>query len=187
MLDTTVFQALVDLWGEPGWDLFASRLNKQVENYASWKPDPDAKLVNAFTANWNFNVLVYIFPPFNLLGRVLTKIDLDQCEAIVIVPMWTTQPWFAKLLRLLTDCPFILPRTSRILQHPSKDTMTLPKMTLLACRLSGRDSDVQVYRHRLLQSSCPHGDPAHVNNTGATYGSGWNFALHGLSVHTHRL
>ncbi len=32
---------------------------------------------------------MYIFfPPFNLLGRVLTKIDLDQCEAIVIVPMW---------------------------------------------------------------------------------------------------
>lgn len=33
----------------PELDLFASRLNKQIDPYCSWKPDPHAKFINAFS------------------------------------------------------------------------------------------------------------------------------------------
>ena len=41
MLLTHLFQEIVVTWGKPTIDLFASRSNKQVACYASWKPDPD--------------------------------------------------------------------------------------------------------------------------------------------------
>jgi len=49
MLSTHLFQEIVATWGEPTIDLFASRLNKQVACYASWKPDPEASYVDAFS------------------------------------------------------------------------------------------------------------------------------------------
>ena len=42
MLLTYLFQEIFATWGEAIIDLFASRLNKQVVCYASWKPDPEA-------------------------------------------------------------------------------------------------------------------------------------------------
>ena len=41
-------------------DLFASRLNARVYPYASWIPDPNAKFVRAFAANWkSFYILCF--------------------------------------------------------------------------------------------------------------------------------
>ena len=34
-------------------DLFASRVNAQLKSYVSWRPDPDAMDVDAFTLNWS--------------------------------------------------------------------------------------------------------------------------------------
>ena len=53
MLSTHFFQEIVATWGEPTIDLFASRLIKQVARYASWKPDPEASYVDAFSISWN--------------------------------------------------------------------------------------------------------------------------------------
>ena len=47
-------------------DLFASRLNAKVYPYASWKPDPNAKFVNAFAAKWK-RFSFYAFPPFSIV------------------------------------------------------------------------------------------------------------------------
>ena len=49
MLSAPIFQRIVALFGKPDIDLFASRLNAQVEDYVSWKPHPMAKFVDAFT------------------------------------------------------------------------------------------------------------------------------------------
>ena len=45
-------------------DLFASRLTRQLNRYVSWRPDPGAIHVDAFTMNWT-NLNAYAFPPFN--------------------------------------------------------------------------------------------------------------------------
>ena len=70
----------------------------------AWKPDPDAVAVDSLSIQWDYNLL-YAFPPFSLIGLVLRRIELENREAIVVVPYWTTQPWFSKLMKMLIDCP----------------------------------------------------------------------------------
>ena len=36
----------------PWVDLFASRLNRQVDLFVSWKPEPEAWAVDAFSISW---------------------------------------------------------------------------------------------------------------------------------------
>ena len=53
MLNPRLFKIICKMWGEPHIDLFASRLNNQVQNYVSWFPDPNAQFVDAFSLNWS--------------------------------------------------------------------------------------------------------------------------------------
>ena len=42
-------------------DLFASRVNAQLKSYVSWRPDPDAMAVDAFTLDWSkFRAFVFL-------------------------------------------------------------------------------------------------------------------------------
>ena len=38
-------------------------LNKQLDRYASWHPDPHASIIDAFSVSWG-NEYFYAFPPF---------------------------------------------------------------------------------------------------------------------------
>ena len=42
-LNTILFDKICQKWGKPEIDLFASRLNCQLDEFMSWKPDPSAK------------------------------------------------------------------------------------------------------------------------------------------------
>ena len=66
-------------------DCFASRLNTQLPKYFSYKPDPYAYLIDAFSVHWQF-CKCYLFPPFSLIDRTLQKIRMDQTEVILVVP-----------------------------------------------------------------------------------------------------
>ena len=46
---------------KPDIDLFASRINKQYKKYESYRPDPDAIAINAFSLDWA-NLKFYAFP-----------------------------------------------------------------------------------------------------------------------------
>ena len=71
MLSAHVFKRIVALCGQPDIDLFASRLNAQVETYVSWKPHPMAKFVVAFTVGRSFSFMH--FPLFVLFLDVCKK------------------------------------------------------------------------------------------------------------------
>ena len=77
-------------------DLFASRSNKQLDNYVSWNPDPECKFVDAFSINLE-PYKFYAFAPFSLLPSCLQKIQRDQATDILIVPLWPTQAWFPNI------------------------------------------------------------------------------------------
>jgi len=49
MLNTNVFSTITKVFGLPDIDLFANAINKQLKNYVSWKPDPEALAIDAFT------------------------------------------------------------------------------------------------------------------------------------------
>ncbi|KAK6186681.1 hypothetical protein SNE40_005966 [Patella caerulea] len=93
---------------EPTIDLFASRLNFKIKRYASWKLEPGATYIDAFSEDWG-NEIVYCFPPFCLLSRCIQKIITDGSRGIVIAPLWPTQSWFSNLLSILCFRPIMLP------------------------------------------------------------------------------
>ena len=92
-LNEQAFNKIRHRFGTPDIDLFASRLNYQVPRYVSWKPDPGAEAVDAFSLDWN-KLKFYAFPPFCLVGRCIQKIMQDKAQGILVVPNWTTQAWF---------------------------------------------------------------------------------------------
>lgn len=113
-LNSNVFRIVTEQLGVPNFDLFASRLNTQLPTYASWKPDPGCKVVDAFSFLWT-EIFYYAFPPFSLLGRMVQKIRRDQSMCVVIAPIWSTQSWYTDLLQILIDNPIILPTRRTLL------------------------------------------------------------------------
>lgn len=64
-LDQGVFKNVCAIWQRPEIDVFASRLNYQIEKFCSWEPDPQSTFVNALTLKWSiFFILCICFSSF---------------------------------------------------------------------------------------------------------------------------
>ena len=132
-LNTDVFNEVCREFGCPDIDLFASRNNKQLPNYVSWHPEPEASAVDAFSITWA-DKFSYIFPPFSIIGQVLHKILDESASAILIVPQWSTQCWYpmamhkAKQHLALGNAPTLLDLTHK----PEEVHPLFPKLHLLA-------------------------------------------------------
>ena len=124
-LEDEIFQKLVDLFGEPELDLFASRRNHKLKNYVSFRPDPNAVAGDAFSISWS-NHFVYIFAPFSTLNIVLREIVEDETGALAIAPLWITQSWWPQLEHLIVDYQVRLPSARTILYQPNNPTKIHP-------------------------------------------------------------
>ena len=138
-LHPELFKTVCAKWGTPDIDLFASRLNCQLVPYCSWKPDPGAKAVDAMSIDWSI-YFFYAFPPFNMMGRVLRKVEEEQAEGVIIFPAWPTQTWYPKLLSMCINEPLVLYRKNATLSHPWRMEETLPKTRIMAARISAKAS-----------------------------------------------
>lgn len=148
MLCTSVFERITQQFFLPDIDLFASRLNHQVDNYISWRPDPGAVFVDAFTCNWS-SYKFYAFPPFSLIDRVLQKIVHDKAEGLLLVPDWTTQLWFPILIKMCVTTPRIIQARKRLLVLPYARDKVHPlsqHLSLRVCHVSGNSTSVKVYQ-----------------------------------------
>ena len=56
--------------GQPTTDLFASRGNNKVKTFYSFYYDPLTSGADTFSFDWSQDI-IYAFPPFNLIPRVL--------------------------------------------------------------------------------------------------------------------
>lgn len=133
-------QVKIKLSFSPNIDLFASRLNYQLQPYVSFKSDPQSMAIDAFSmitwAKWKF----YAFPPFAVIHLVLKKIIQDRASGIIIVPNWPTQSWYPTLCKLLICPPYCLRRSRDLLLSTTAQQETHPlhkKLDLLACLVSG--------------------------------------------------
>ena len=100
----------------PSVDLFASRINKQLDCYVSFRPDPEAFAVDAFSfprRGFEF----YAFSPFSLIPKVLQKAQQDNSSGVLIVPLWRAQVWWPVLKKMAKREPVTL---------GGVDTLTLP-------------------------------------------------------------
>ena len=188
-LSPLAFEALTNILGTPTIDLFASRLNCQLDRYISWRPDPGAAFIDAFTCDWSAE-LNYIFPPFSLIGRALKKLKKDKGQAVFVVPYWPTQPWFALVLQMLTQRPLLLPKNKNLLSLPFAPNKAHPlakNLILMACRLSGNTLETKNFQQELRISSFHPGDRQPKNNTVPTLKDGRSLLVNGLLIPCARL
>lgn len=142
-LQRQAFEDVCNIFEKPDIDLFASRLNHQVDRFCSWEPNPGCFHVDAFTLDWGSFKLGYAFPPFNLVGKVIQKMIFDKAELLLIAPYWTTQHWFPMALM------FLVPGSQILEFKNSKKLVYLPfdesavhgiwnRLRLCCFRLSGK-------------------------------------------------
>lgn len=148
-LSDKAFKTVVLHFGMPQIDLFASRCNAKCDRFISWKPDPDAVAVDAFTVNWG-NQYFYLFPPFSLIMKCLRKIIDDNATGIIIFPNWPSQPWFPLLHDLLISRIVYFEPSKDLVQSNSREHHRLhAKLTLGAAKLCGKPtSNVAVHQKR---------------------------------------
>ena len=92
-------------------DCFASRLNHKLCRFFSRYRDPLSSGVNAFSVRWVNGV--YLFPPYPLIHRVITKFISDNTgHGVLIAPFWPSQCWYPSLLKLLISTPLLIPTDS---------------------------------------------------------------------------
>ena len=184
-LDERIFHLISSRWGEPDVDLFASRLNAQVKNFCSWKPDPECSYVDSFSLAWNTFHNVYLFPPFSILGRCMQKIRADEARGIVIAPLWPTQPWFSRLMELLVEVPVIIRKRKGLLKQPFQNVEhpLMDRMKIMACKVSGVISENVVFQDKLQVFSCPPGNKELKNNITYSSRDGFHTVLKGKSLH----
>ena len=148
-LNTDVFKKLAEIRGPFFIDLFASRISHQIPKYVSWLPDPEAWKVNAFSFNWDLKG-IYCFPPFCLISRILHRLTLQQSTMTIITPRWEQRPWYPQIMELLVELPILLPLRKDIVQNPvNGKVMTCVNLNLMACTISGRNSDRMAFLKKL--------------------------------------
>ena len=142
MLEKHVFhKVLQTLKFSPTIDLFASRLNHQLPTYVSYKPDPNAYAVDAFSLVWK-QFKFYCFPPFSCITECLQKIKKEESEGLLIVPRWPTQPFYSQLLRMLKQEPMTIQANAKNLYNPvdpQLKSQIAAKTDLMACIVSGKN------------------------------------------------
>jgi hypothetical protein len=82
-------------------DRFASSYNAKLPRWNSWRAAPEAEAVNAFCQDWRGEVN-YVCAPLNLIARALRFIETQNVEAVVVVPIWPSQPWWPLMKTMVT-------------------------------------------------------------------------------------
>ncbi|XP_044005613.1 uncharacterized protein LOC122850548 [Aphidius gifuensis] len=128
------YKTIVDKFGKPEIDLFATRCNKKCNKFCSWQRDPEALVINAFTMNWE-KYFWYAFPPFALIPRIMKKIR-EEGSSGVIVENTTSNG-----LEPFTDCRDIITRSFKL--KGSSDEVAKVLLASLA------DSTIKQYQSAL--------------------------------------
>ena len=133
-LSKEAFSEIIRTFGKPDTDLFASRANTKCETYVSWRRDPGAIAIVAFTITWN-PYFFYAFPPFSIILRVLQKIKSERSRGLLVVPLWETQPWFPMFKSMLAADTLVFPPDINLLTSCSKEPHPLWGENYPGCRV----------------------------------------------------
>ena len=113
--------ALSRLNFQPDIDLFASRINYLFPKYVSYRPNPQAFAIGAFSLQWS-RLDFYAFPPFSVIPAVLSKIQREEALGVVVLPDWPAQGWYPKALEMLKQEPIYLKARRDLLRLITKSS-----------------------------------------------------------------
>jgi hypothetical protein len=151
MLNPALFKRLDNLWGPHQVDLFATKLNRQVQKFFSWHPEPESSGVDAFQQSWK-KIQCWANPPFNQIGKVLIKTKQDKADLTIIAPIWITAPWFPSLLQLCRTWPIILPHTKNLFLPGflgNQNPLDHPNWRAAAFSISGNQECIREFQTEL--------------------------------------
>lgn len=173
MLPDRLFQQLARHFLPLSRDLFAARHNARLPQYVSWKPDPEAEAVDAFTISPSLWDSAYAFPPFSLVGRCLQFVQRHSVPRVVLIaPMWQAQSFYPKLLQMSSDFPTLLPSSAVVdpwgQVHPQAEHLRLVVWTI-----SGRSQQCEAFRRTLSSSGCLRGETVPMPATNQPGSSGY--------------
>lgn len=136
MLNPGIFAQVIQRFGRPCIDLFASGQNHQVKSFFSLNHRDLPQGVDAFSQSWKKGLL-YAFPPFSLIPRVLKKVQEDEALVILIAPFWPRRAWFPILLRLSQGDVWLLPEVEDLLLQGPIVHPAVSQLHLAAWKLKG--------------------------------------------------
>lgn len=181
-LHPDVVLKIFQLWGTPQLDLFATRYNAQLPRFVSPVPDSKAHAVDALSIQWT-GMWAYAYPPPPLLTKVLTKVMEDGAELTLIAPLWSAQPWYPRLLELLSDFPRQLPLRRDLLSQGEGILSSGAQFNLHAWRLSPPTSSrAKAFRSKLHSISPRQCEPTLTAYTMAGGTSGLIGQRHGTWI-----
>ena len=148
-LPDEIFRTIVEIFGARSVDLFASYQNRKLEKFVSLLPEKGSFATDAFSLRWPRNA--YAFPPFNQIGRILSKVRREFGEIVLITPMWESATWWPTLHQLATSLPLIY-RAHLLDRKLRKKKIKWP---LVVWKLSGNPWKTEVFQKRLSNTSSP--------------------------------
>ena len=187
-LNKPIFAAAISKLGvSPNIDLFASRLDFQIQPYVSFHPDPGAIAINAFHMSWN-PYLSYIFQPFCLISRILQKIQEEKATAdsSSCNPALANADLVAAPDQSVDTIPNLLPNTKTTVHLPSNPSHIhplYPQLHLLICLLSGNPSKTNEFQLQLPTLLSVRGGPGPSSNINLTLVNGNHTVLNGKLIH----
>ncbi len=116
-LNNTVFEQLGRRWGFPTADVFAGAAQKfhKHNTHFTMYYAPSTSGVNGMLQDWNLlknsrgRLLLWVFPPFHLIGAVIRKSLRYKVDATLVLPAWVGS-WTAMLqtlpIRGVQDLPY---------------------------------------------------------------------------------
>ncbi|XP_060553869.1 uncharacterized protein LOC132714949 [Ruditapes philippinarum] len=168
-LKPDIFERICGTLFKPDIDLFASEWNKKLDRYVSWFSGSTESAYDSFTMSWS-GFTPYLFPPFNLVGKVMNKVLSDKVnKAILVFPFWKSATWFPLVLYNIISFPIRLPRHRDLLsqEHNGKTHPLQNSLTMVAVVISGKHYKVREFQDQLHVSLLKHGrkEPSNSMNS----------------------
>jgi len=97
-LNRSVFQTLNAAWGPCGVDRFATASTSMLPVFNSLVHHSRSAAVDGWAQDWGGPIINYVSPPFSQAALVIRKIVRDRASAVVVLPAWPAQVWWAETL-----------------------------------------------------------------------------------------
>ena len=149
-LDPAVLKMADRKWDPHSADLFATRLNRQVHRYVSWKPDPNGIAAD----DLRFSIgkeNSWCFPPEALISKLLAKVVREQATVTLVAPLWPSKPWWPELQALWIDPPRASGRSASD-DRPQHLLSDFQHCRLAITRISGSHWKIARYQTQLARS-----------------------------------
>ena len=96
---------IINRWPNLQVDRFSSgEQNSRLPKYNTRFGNPQVQTAyNCLAQDWTRDGLSYACPPMAMVPQVLSLVDQQGAEAVIIVPHWPQQPWWPTLRRMTLD------------------------------------------------------------------------------------